>query len=172
MPSKDYTKTEDQASQEQASQPSPAPQASDTRRLLNTLDRVFSTFREQLQGETPKPFNDNAKIAVDTFKDIVAGLRFETRPRAIQELRGNPLSSTEIQLTWTDVVGNADGYRVERCQEGGCNDLAEVGRVGSTERSFIDSNLSPNTTYRYRVVAFNFRGEKPSNIVDVLTKST
>src|SRR5947209_18766111 len=88
--------------------------------VLNTLDRVFSTFREQLQSETPNPFNDNAQIAVATFNDIVARLRFETRPGAIQKLEGKLLSSTEIQLTWTDAVGNADGYRVERCLGSGC----------------------------------------------------
>ncbi len=169
MPTKDDPKTE-----EQASQPPPATgQASDMRSLLNTLDRVFSTFREQLQGEAPNPFNDNAKLAVATFNDIVARLRFETRPGAIKELTGNPLSSTQIQLTWKDDAGNADGYRVERCQGGGCNPLAEVGRTGSTEQSFTDSNLSPSTTYRYRVVAFNLRGEAPStNVLEVKTLST
>jgi hypothetical protein len=138
---------------------------SDKDRVLNTLNQVFSTFRAQLQAETPNPFNDNGKIAVATFNDIVARLRFDTRPRAIQELEGKPLSSTQIQLTWTDAVGNADGYRVERCQGDRCKDLAEVGRAASTERSFTDSTLSPSTTYGYRVVAFNFRGETPSECV-------
>jgi hypothetical protein len=168
MPAKDNPKTE-----EQTNEAPEAARGSDMHRVLTTLEQVFSTFREQLQAETPNPFNDNGKIAVATFNDIVARLRFDTRPRAIQKLEGKPLSSTQIQLTWTDAVGNTDGYRVERCQGDCCKDLAGVGRAGSTERSFTDSKLSPSTTYGYRVVAFNFRGETPSEgVVYVRTLST
>lgn len=164
---KDYTKTE-----EQASQSPPAPwQASDMGKLLTTLDKVFSTFREQLRDEAPRPFTGNAKIAVDAFNDILARLRFETRPQAFK-ITGKALSLTEIELSWTDVAGNADGYRVERCEGYNCSDLHEVGRLASTERSYKDFNLSSNTLYRYQVVAFNFRGETPSNVFDVTTLST
>src|SRR5262249_10450365 len=142
---------------------------SDKDRVLNTLNQVFSTFREQLQTETPNPFNDDGKIAVATFNDIVARLRFETLQTKAENLKGTRLSSTQIQLPWTDAtVGNADGYRVERCEGSSCTDLDEVGRARPTERAFTDSNLSPNTTYRYQVVAFNFRGDAPpSNIISV-----
>jgi hypothetical protein len=77
------------------------------------------------------------------------------------------LSPTDIELIWTDLAGNADGYRVERCEGYTCHDLVEIARLASTERSFKDFNLSTNISYRYRVVAFNFRGETPSNIVEI-----
>jgi Fibronectin type III domain len=140
---------------------------SDKDSVLATLEQVFSTFREQLQTEVPKPFTGNAKNAVDKFNDIVAGLRFEShRPRAIK-IAAKSLSPTGIELTWEDVAGNADGYRVERCQGCNCQDLDEIARLASTNRSFKDFNLSPTTPYRYRVVAFNFRGETSSKIVDI-----
>src|SRR6266513_1727858 len=95
---------------------------SDKDSVLATLEQVFSTFREQLQTEVPKPFTGNAKSAVDKFNDIVAGLRFEShRPRAIK-ITAKSLSPTGIELTWEDVAGNADGYRVERCQGYNCQD--------------------------------------------------
>jgi hypothetical protein len=159
MPAKDSVKTGEQAYR--------PPDGSDLRGVIDTLDRVFSTFREQLRTEVPKPFTGNAKIAVDTFNDIVAGLKFESgRPRAVT-IQARKASATEVDLTWTDVPNNADGYRIERCQGYGCQDLDEIAQLASTARSFRDANLSDSTTYRYQVVAFNARGETASNIVDI-----
>ena len=172
MPSKDHAKTEGQASQEPASQP-PATTgpASDMRKLLATLDEVFSAFRNQLKDETPPPFDGNAKVAVDVFNDIVAGLRLKFLPRALK-VNGRVLSLTEIELTWTDDTNNADGYKVKRCQGQYCQEPVEIRQLKPTARSFRDVNLFNNTTYRYQVVAFNFRGETSSNIVDVTTTTT
>jgi hypothetical protein len=167
MQDKDSTNTEEQGLRRPEHM-----YGSDMRGLLSTLDRVFSTFREQLQTEEPKPFTGNAKIAVDTFNDIAAGLKFQSlRPRAITVEVTNVLP-TEIELTWTDVPNNADGYRVERCQGCGCSDLDEIARLPSTARVFRDTNLSERTSYRYRIVAFNDRGATPSNIVDVTSLSS
>ena len=142
------------------------PPADDMRRLLNTLDEVFSTFRGQLRTDTPRPFTGNAQIAVDTFNDIVAGLRLESRPRAIT-VAARSVSPTEIELTWTDVPNNADGYRVERCDGYQCSNFDEVARLTPLARSFRDTDLSEHTLYRYRVIASNVRGEAVSNVVEV-----
>jgi hypothetical protein len=156
-------------------------QSSDTDRVLTTLDRVFTKFGDRLQTETPKPFTGNAEIAVGVFNDIVAGLKLESRPHAV-DLKAKVLSTTQVELTWTDVAGNADGYRVERGRlhhekdagkpgpdgtEYGGPVLEEIARLPSTARLFRDSGLSPQTGYRYQVVAFNARGEAPSNVVDI-----
>jgi hypothetical protein len=162
MPARDNPKVE-----EQAYRPPEETHASDMRGLLSTLDRVFSTFREQLRTEAPKPFTGNAKIAADTFNDIVAGLKFESRRPGAVTIEATHVSPTEIELRWTDIPTNADGYRVERCQGYNCQDLDEIARLPSTARSFRDANLSERTLYRYRVVAFDARGETSSNIVEV-----
>lgn len=163
MPAKDNVKTEEQGYR--------PPDGPDQKGVLNTLNRVFSTFREQLSTEVPKPFTGNAKIAVDTFNDIVAGLKLESgRPRAIT-IRAAKASATEIDLTWTDDFNNADGYRVERCQGYGCQDFDEIEQLVSSARGFHDANLSP-ATYRYKVVAFNARGETVSNTVDVTLQTS
>jgi hypothetical protein len=153
----------------QAYRPPEDAHTSDTQRLLNTLDRVFSTFREQLQTEAPRPFTGNAKTAADTFNDIVAGLRFDSVRPGLFTIEIARVTPTQIEIKWTDVAGNADGYRIERCQGQKCEDLNEIGRVGSTERSFRDAGLSRGTFYRYRVVAFDSRGETASNTVGTTT---
>lgn len=170
MPSKDFPK-EDPDTQPQTMRHSESVQSSEMARLLNTLDGVFSAFRDQVNAETPNPFSDNAKLAVATFKDVAARLRFETRPRAVLDLSGKANSSSEIQLTWTDSAGNADGYRIERFIGTDTLQPIDVGQVQANERSFVDSFLASNTTYSYRVIAFNFRGEISSNTVNVKTLS-
>jgi hypothetical protein len=164
MPLKDNPRSEQQVYHP----PNPAP-SSEMEKVLETLDRVFSRFNDRLPPAEPdKPFTGNAQIAVGVFNDIVAGLKFESRPQPIT-IAARRGSVTEIDLTWTDIAGNADGYRVERCQGSGCQDLEEIARVPPTARSFPDTNLTEHTPYRYRVVAFNARGEAPSNVVDVTT---
>jgi hypothetical protein len=161
MPSKDNPKNE-----EQMYQPPDGNRSTDMHKVLTALDEVFSAFRSQLRDEVPKPFTGDAKIAVDVFNDIVAGLRLEARPRAIK-IEVRQFSPTEIDLTWTDTIGNADGYRVERCEGYNCQDWEEIARLTSIERIFKDFNFVTNTLYHYRVMAFNFRGEISSNIVDI-----
>ena len=152
--------------QAQTYRPSEDPHAADAQRLLNTLDRVFSTFREQLRTEEPRPFTGNAKIAADTFNDIVAGLAFQSRRPGQFSLEAKRVSATEIDLTWTDA--RADSYRVERCEGQGCEDMDEIAsRLPSTQRSFHDTNLPEKTFLRYRVVAVDARGETASAIVGI-----
>jgi Fibronectin type III domain len=167
MPSKDNPKTEEQKNDTPESA-----RGSDMHRVLNTLDQVFSTFRTQLKDEAPKAFDGAAKVAVDTFNDIVAGLKFKTVPSAVLNLTASPLSLTEIGLAWTDNTLNTDGYTVERCQGQYCSDLVEIRQLSPSARSFTDSGLSGNTTYRYQIVAFNSRGETPSQIVSATTTAT
>lgn len=140
----------------------------DTDRVLATLSQVFSTFKAQLQEQAPRAFEEEsaARVAVDTFNDIVADLRFTPCPFRVA---GRSISPTEAELTWTDDTVNADGYRVKRCQGRSCENLVAIAQLSPSERSFRDGNLAPNTAYRYQLVAFNPRGERPSNIVDITT---
>jgi hypothetical protein len=163
MPARDNPRTEEQTYEGPESA-----RGSDMQRLLTTLDQVFSTFKTQLRDEAPKPFDRAAKVAVDTFNDIVAGLKFKSLPTALK-IAARPILPTEIELTWTDDTLNADGYRVKRCEGQYCEDLVEVIQLSANVPSFRDVNLAPNITYRYQLVTFNFRGETPSNIVNVTT---
>lgn len=159
MPAKDTSKTEEAAE---------AARGSDMHRVLTTLDQVFSTFRTQLQDEAPKSFDGAAKVAVDVFNDLVAGLKFKSLPSAL-EVAATPLSLTTIELTWTADTINADGYKVQRCEGEYCQDFTEIKQLSASARSFTDGNLSSQIAYRYQLVTFNFRGETPSNIVTVTT---
>lgn len=69
---------------------------------------------------------------------------------------GVALSDTSIKLTWTD-NSIEDGFEVLRLDNGNWNSIAIL-PANSIE--FIDTNLAPDTIYRYRVGSFLTSGIK------------
>jgi fibronectin type 3 domain-containing protein len=78
-------------------------------------------------------------------------------PAAPGWLTATPVSQDEIDLTWTDNSDNEDGFNIERSS--GTSGWTEIATVGANTATYADSNdLSPNTTYNYRVNAYNGSG--------------
>jgi uncharacterized protein (TIGR02145 family) len=71
-------------------------------------------------------------------------------------LTGTVASSTQINLSWTDNSTNETGFKIER-RTGSAN-YSVVGTVNQDILSFSDTGLTPNTTYKYRVYAYNAVG--------------
>src|SRR5262249_19153010 len=87
-------------------------------------------------------------------------------PAKPTNLSATVVSSSEIDLTWKDNSSNEDGFKIERCTGGTCNNFAEIAQVGANVTTYADTGLSPNTQYAYRVRAFNVIGNSPySNVV-------
>jgi hypothetical protein len=88
-----------------------------------------------------------------------------TTPDSPTSLSGSPLSTSEIELNWTDNSNDEDGFRIYR-------DGSSVDTVGANTTSYTDTGLSSGTTYTYEVAAYNASGESAkSNQVDVTTNS-
>lgn len=70
----------------------------------------------------------------------------------------NFVLAAQLTLTWTDNSTNENGFIIERAP--GTTNLVftEVARVAANVTSYVDSNLPTNTTYTYRVAAFNNAG--------------
>jgi hypothetical protein len=80
------------------------------------------------------------------------------------------VSTTQINLSWTDNSSNEQGFQIERCTGNGCTNFAQVGSVGANVTTFPSTGLTRNTWYRFRVRAFNASGNSAySNIVAVKT---
>src|SRR5205823_8926672 len=56
-----------------------------------------------------------------------------------------------FRSTWTASSGAVTSYLVERCQEPGCSNFAQVGT--STSTAFMDTGLFASKSYTYRVQA-------------------
>lgn len=63
------------------------------------------------------------------------------------------LSSDQIKLTWNDTSTGESGFRIERSTGGGA--FTEIARVNEYVTDYTDTNLTPDTDYRYRVCAFD-----------------
>jgi glucose/arabinose dehydrogenase/chitodextrinase len=82
-----------------------------------------------------------------------------TPPSTPSGLIANPMSSSQIALTWTASTDNVEviGYLLERSQGAGSTLFAQVGTVISGT-SFNDTSLTGNTVYNYRVRATDAAG--------------
>jgi predicted secreted protein len=77
------------------------------------------------------------------------------------------ISSSQIDLSWNASSG-VDGYNVYRCTGASCTPTALVHNESTT--SWSDTGLTSNTTYRYRLTAYNEAGESGySSIVSCTT---
>jgi hypothetical protein len=72
---------------------------------------------------------------------------------------GNTLAAS-LQLTWSDNSQNEDGFDIER-SNGTAGAFSIIATLGSNKTTYIDSNLSNNATYCYRLRAFNSIGGSP-----------
>lgn len=91
-------------------------------------------------------------------------------PAAPSGLRVDFIAMDRIQIVWTDNSNNEDGFIIESCQQRGCNNFIEVGRVFPDIQHFVHGNLFSNTQYYYRVRAFNAGGK--SAYTDVVSAKT
>jgi len=91
-------------------------------------------------------------------------------PNAPSNLVGNPVSPTQINLSWQDNSNNETGFSIERCQGNNCSNFAQIATVGANVTTFPNTGLNNNTWYRYRVRAFNASGNSAySNVIAVKT---
>ena len=74
-------------------------------------------------------------------------------PPAPTGLTATAVSSTRIDLAWTDNAAYEQGYKIERATGGGA--FAQIGSVGANVTVFSNISLVPGTTYTYRVRAFD-----------------
>jgi len=93
-------------------------------------------------------------------------------PSAPSLLGATAVSTSQINLSWTDNAGNEDGINIERCTGATCTNFAQVASLGPNTTSYQNTGLAASTTYRYRVRAFNAGGSSPySNIAAATTQA-
>lgn len=107
------------------------------------------------------------------FSNEASAFTFPDPPAAPTNLTLTVLSQTAIQLDWTDESDAEEGFRIERSPDGAA--FAEVATIGSVAASgspvsYTDGTLEANTTYYYRIIAFNLGGDSaPTSVENAIT---
>jgi hypothetical protein len=106
-------------------------------------------------GDPNTGYSDYASLGQYFISGSLPSTQFP--PAMPTGLSAGAASSSQINLNWTDNSTNENGFSVERSANGGSS-WAEVGFTSANIKTYADSGLNPNTTYHYRVSAYNVIG--------------
>jgi hypothetical protein len=102
---------------------------------------------------------------VDTTNGVVEVV---PPPATPSNFTAAPTSSSRIRLNWTDLPDET-AYKVERSPDG-TNNWTVVGTPAADAVTFLNTGLSANTTYYYRLSASNVGGSSaPTAVVSATT---
>ena len=95
-----------------------------------------------------------------------------TPPAAPSNLTLQVVSYRQIDLTWQDNSNNEGGFWIERCTGSGCTNFFQIAQAGSNVTGYSNAGLTAETTYTYRIRAFNSAGNSGySNAAEGTTPS-
>jgi hypothetical protein len=101
---------------------------------------------------------DNAR-SMNNTANTVAAFRASvatTPPAAPTGLTAAAQTYSSIQLNWADNAGDESGFKVERALVGGA--WSEIASLSANTTAFLNTGLNSETTYQYRVSAYNGAG--------------
>jgi subtilisin family serine protease len=77
-------------------------------------------------------------------------------PIAPSSLSATPISTSQIDLSWTDNSYGEQGFKIERKASGG--DYSQIATVGEDVTTYSDAGLKGASTSSYRIRAYNATG--------------
>lgn len=119
---------------------------------LNIKDTILNTvdFKPSLAGKVLTGGRINA------YNALMALISPPTPPNAPSNLNVLAVSSSRIDLSWSDNSNNETGFKIERRTETGS--YVEIAIVGANITSYSDIGLSESTRYYYRIRSYNNAG--------------
>ncbi len=101
---------------------------------------------------------DNQGASNSATAAIQVNVTPPTLPGAPTSLVATAVSKTQIGLAWTDNASNEAGFKIERCSGANCTNFSQIATAGVNVRNYSNTGVKRNTTYQYRVRAFNSSG--------------
>jgi len=101
-------------------------------------------------------YNDNG---YSSDSDEASATTAPKKPKAPSDLTFGPITTSSIQLNWTDKSNNEDGFEIFMSTGG---PYSSVGTTASNVAVFNHTGLSENSEYFYRVIAYNAAGTSPA----------
>jgi beta-lactamase superfamily II metal-dependent hydrolase len=101
-------------------------------------------------------FNDGGSSSYSNTASATTQSPAPQPPAAPSGLGAAAITTSRIDLQWTDNSANESGFRVERRSGGGS--FSQVASLAANVTSYQDTGLASATTYEYRVLAYNADG--------------
>ena len=137
-----------------------------------TVDPVDDCTFWYTQEYIPANGSFNWRTRIGSFKFPGCGGPPPPPPNPPSNLTATAVSSSQINLAWTDNSTDETGFKIERCQNAGCSNFAQIAQVGANVTTYSDSGLTASTTYSYRVRATNAGGDSAySNTASATTQA-
>jgi hypothetical protein len=160
---------------------------------LNTLESEASIFGSSFSQFLISRWGDYTALRIDPSDDCtfwytneyingsgdwqtrIASFKFSNcssapPPQAPTLVSATAVSSTEVDLTWTNPAGsNTTGNLVLRCTGANCAPTTQIASLSATATSYQDLSVSPSTTYGYVIQATGPGGSANSNTLSVTT---
>ncbi len=112
------------------------------------------TYTVQMRDAvTPVPNTGTASSPASATTDPAPAV-----PEAPSNLLATAISTTRIDLSWTDNAGDETGFKIERSKRVNTN-FTQIATVGQDVTSYSDTTVRKNTLYYYRVRATNAFGD-------------
>jgi hypothetical protein len=106
---------------------------------------------------------DFDKLVPPTVSTVTVATELPATPA---EHIASPMSHNSVTLTWSDLSDNESAFIVEREISGVFKTIA-VTPANTT--SYTETGLSPETTYRYRIQAYNSLGKSAYSEIETVT---
>lgn len=133
----------------------------------NTGLQPNTTYRYRVRASNGSGDSAYTNVAEATTTAQTSGV-----PAPPSNLAGAAVSTSQINLTWTDNSANETGFKVYRSADGGAT-FSRIDTLGANVTAYTDVGRAANTTYRYYVVSYNATGNSgQSNTITVTTQPT
>ena len=96
----------------------------------------------------------------ESFEELVSVIADEDDEAEEEE---EDVESASLEISWDDLADNEDGFLIERSL-GDSDEFDIVTSVDADETSYVDNNISVDSTYCYRIGAFNESGIAYSDV--------
>lgn len=121
-------------------------------------------------------FDDKTTTLSHEDTGYVAKVHFDdplpVPPDAPTGLSASGMSCSRIDLSWTDADSREDGFKVDR-SVAGLGAWVQIAQTSANVTTYADTGLAPQSTWDYRVRAFNAHGDSGwSNTATATTQSS
>ncbi|MBF0117699.1 MAG: S8 family serine peptidase [Desulfobacterales bacterium] len=156
LSSSDYTDPQSQYYQYFEGTSVSAPYVSGLAGLIKSIHPSWaaSKIKTVIQNTVDKLSSLNGKVETGGRISAYSALIFIDAPT---NLSASSVSSSQIDLNWTDNSDNEEGYKIER-KTGADGTYVELTKISSNTVSYNDTGLNQSTNYYYRVSAYSSKG--------------